>query len=224
MIFTEDQTLPIEEGDRFERQLPNGIVESYVVLDTGFKQGYGSIGPHYQTKIRRVPKKESVSSPRTEPSLEVFISHSSHDVGVTKCLITLLRSALRLPASAIRCTSVDGYRLPGGADTDEQLRREVHESRAFIGVISAASLGSMYVAFELGARWGARRPLLPLLAPGTNPSIISGPLSGMNALQCDSGSQLHQMVNELSKLLDIEPEPAHVFQAEIEAILRVPNN
>ena len=36
MIFTQDATLPIEDGDTFERKLPSGIVEVFVVLDAGF--------------------------------------------------------------------------------------------------------------------------------------------------------------------------------------------
>jgi hypothetical protein len=64
--------------------------------------------------------------------------------------------------------SIDGYRLPGGADTDIQLRQEVHEADAFIGVISSHSISSLYVAFELGARWGAGRPLIPLITPITD--------------------------------------------------------
>ena len=62
------------------------------------------------------------------PAIQLFISHSSADVDVAAALIDLLRSALNLPATAIRCTSVDGYRLPGGADTNAQLRREVNRT------------------------------------------------------------------------------------------------
>lgn len=58
------------------------------------------------------------------PALSVFISHSSNDRNFVVLLIHLLRSALNIPAEEIRCTSVDGYRLPAGANAAEQLRRE----------------------------------------------------------------------------------------------------
>ena len=224
MIFLEDVTLPIEEGDRFERKLPNGLVESYVVLDPGFKKGVGGIPSHYQTQVRRASAdNESIESkPKTDPAVAIFISHSSSDLEFAKLLLALLKSALRLPAASIRCTSVDGHRLPGGADTDEQLRREVYDATAFIGIISTSSLNSMYVAFELGARWGAQRHLLPLLTPGADASILSGPLAGVNALRSENASQLHQMIDEVGNLLGVEPEPAQVFQAEIDALLSVP--
>jgi len=36
-----------------------------------------------------------------------------------------LRAALPLSAKDIRCTSVDGYKLAAGTNSDEQLRQEV---------------------------------------------------------------------------------------------------
>lgn len=189
-------------------------------------EGMGSIRSHYQSNGRKSQCKSkvkgvTVARPRGSitPKLKLFVSHSSKDVVLVKLLINLLRSALKLSATEIRCTSVDGYRLPGGADTIGQLRREVHDAQAFIGIVSAASLDSMYVAFELGARWGARKHLLPILVSGADPSILSGPLTGINALTCDSGAQLHQLIDDLAKQLGIKADSPAAFQAEIDQIL-----
>ncbi|MDH3233824.1 MAG: toll/interleukin-1 receptor domain-containing protein, partial [Alphaproteobacteria bacterium] len=104
--------------------------------------------------------------------VQVFISHSSRDTNLAKSVIDLLRSALNLPASEIRCTSVPGYKLPGGAETDNQLRSELLEAPVFVGLVTEAGMASAYVLFELGARWGAKKQLIPLLAPGVSPSIL----------------------------------------------------
>ena len=151
--------------------------------------------------------------------LKLFVSHSSKDHAIVRLLVGLLTSALNLSANEIRCTSVDGYRLPGGANTLEQLRIEVHDAQAFLCIISRASLESMYVAFEMGARWGADKHLLPVLAPGADTNILSGPLSGINALHCGSAAQMHQMIADLATKLGINAEPASVYQHHIDSIL-----
>ena len=51
ITFTTD--LPIEVGDHFLRQLPNGLVEDYVVDDPGYHNGIGPIPPNYQVKVHR---------------------------------------------------------------------------------------------------------------------------------------------------------------------------
>jgi len=151
--------------------------------------------------------------------VDVFISHSSQDVQLATHIVDLLRSALNLRADQIRCTSVEGYGFPAGADFDSQLRDEALESRIFIGILSAFSLASAYVLFELGARWGAKQPIMPLLAPGTGPQVIKGPLTGLNVLSCENASQLHQLVSEVAHVLEISPESPAVYQRHIEAIL-----
>ena len=94
--------------------------------------------------------------------LDLFVSHASDDADIVEPLVDLLQNALDLDPERIRATSINGYRLPAGIPFDEALRRETQDARAFIGVISTASLDSLYVAFELGSRWGAHRHLIPV--------------------------------------------------------------
>jgi hypothetical protein len=151
--------------------------------------------------------------------IDVFISHSSQDQELAERVVDLLRSALNLRADGIRCTSVDGYRLPVGADSDEQLREEALEAKSFVGILSSNSIASAYVLFELGARWGARKHLAPLLAPGMTTQFLRGPVSGLNALSCESAGQLHQLVQDLGNVLDVRPEAPHTYQAKIDALV-----
>jgi hypothetical protein len=174
-------------------------------------------GREYLERLKSEQRSDAnimISSP-----IRLFISHSAADRDLVERLVELLRSALDLPASQIRCTSVDGYRLPAGADTAEQLRLEVHEATAFVGIISVNSLRSLYVAFELGARWGAKRSLFPLLAPGTDASILEGPLASLNALNSASRAQLHQLISDLSAVLRVKREEPAVYQQYVEAVL-----
>ncbi len=151
--------------------------------------------------------------------VKIFISHSSRDSIIAKSLAELFRNAMRLTKSEIRCTSVDGYRLPAGASTDEQLRREVLEAPVLVGILSHYSFESAYVLFELGARWGKNSYMTPVLAPGVDASIIKGPLSSTNALSCESRSQIHQLIDEISSQLNIRLESAANYQEYVDAIV-----
>ena len=105
------------------------------------------------------------------PTIRIFVSHSSEDATLTRALVKLLRSALNLNPEEIRATSVDGSRLPGGADTDEQLLADLRQAEVAVGIISSASLDSLYVAWELGARWGLGKRMIPVMARGVSPSF-----------------------------------------------------
>lgn len=154
--------------------------------------------------------------------VKIFISHSAKDSTTAEALAELLHSSLRLSKSDIRCTSVDGYRLPAGANTDEQLRREVLDCPVLIGLISHHSFESAYVLFELGARWGKNAYLAPVLVSGVSTDILKGPLSGLNALSCKSASQVHQIVHDVAEQLKIPIEPAATYQKLVDTLIAIP--
>ena len=117
-----------------------------------FISGPPGMGPPADSVVRKNTVREAYTS------MKIFISHSSFDVEFAKLLIDLMRKSLNLRSTDIRCSSVDGYRLPGGVPTDQSLRAEVHDAELVIGLITPNSLKSIYVSFELGARWGATDP------------------------------------------------------------------
>jgi len=169
------------------------------------------------------PKKSPVNAvemlmpEQLNESMQVFISHSSKDQLIAKRVVDLLRAALNLRPSDIRCTSVDGHRLEVGADTSSQLRRELIEARLFIGIISESSMSSAWVLFELGARWGAGRPLAPILAPSATTDLLKGPLAALNALSCSNSAQLHQLIRDIGHHLQITPNSPDSYQDQMDA-------
>lgn len=153
--------------------------------------------------------------------MKIFISHSHKDVEIAKALIELLRASLNLKTEDIRCTSVDGHRLPAGISTDEQLKSEIHDSEVLIGLISPSSISSYYVLFELGARWGANKPLIPLITNEKGADLLKGPLQGINALNTNSDAQLFQLISDLEKLLKVKSEPPNAYQSYVNKLSQV---
>ena len=60
-IFISDATLPVEEGDKIKRELPNGLPEEYLVKERGFKKGRGGILDHYQCEVEKVNGKNELA-------------------------------------------------------------------------------------------------------------------------------------------------------------------
>jgi hypothetical protein len=151
--------------------------------------------------------------------VDLFISHSSRDSDLALLLVKLFRTALRLGSEQVRCTSVDGYRLPAGAETDNQLRDEVLGARLLVGIMSSSSLASAFVLFELGARWGAKKRLVPLLGPGMRAGDLRGPVAGLNALSCEHHAQLHQLVTDSAEILGVTAEKPQTYQEQLDTIV-----
>jgi len=152
-------------------------------------------------------------------SLDLFVSHSSVDADLVAPLVDLIQDALGLEPDRIRATSIDGYRLAAGIPFEEALRQETHGARAFLGVISPASLDSTYVAFELGSRWGANRHLVPLLTPEVTASALQGPLATLNAMRLDDRAQMQQLIADLATELDLKARPPHQYSRQLEQLL-----
>ena len=153
--------------------------------------------------------------------IDIFISHCGSDETIAETLVELLRAALGLPPESIRCTSVDGYRLPSGTSVTEQLREEVVNSRVFLGLITPDSILSAYVLLELGARWGAGLHLIPLLASGASANDLKGPLINLHAISCCSEAQLLQLIEEMGGKLGIKPCSAASYDKYIKNMARI---
>ncbi|NTU50609.1 MAG: toll/interleukin-1 receptor domain-containing protein [Desulfobulbaceae bacterium] len=156
----------------------------------------------------------SSSEPPSMPkgtSMKIFVSHSSKDKIIAEAFVNLIKTALNIPSKDIRCTSVAGYKLPAGADSNEQLRAEVFGCELFVALLSPTSMKSMYVMFELGARWGTKRHLAPIRVGGLDSSALKAPLSGIHAISGESASDLHQLLSDFGHKLSLEVESAAVY-------------
>lgn len=150
-------------------------------------------------------------------TLDIFISHSTEDQEVASGFISLLRAALPIDPTRIRCTSVEGFRLPAGSSFNEQLRSEVFDATVLVALLSASSLGSMYTLFELGARWGAQKYLAPILVRGTEVAALKQPLSSLNAISARSETDVSQLIDQIAELLDVEAFPYRSYAVALRA-------
>jgi len=184
------------DSDEELRRVANGTLSSMTaVLQSAVEQ----LGWEVEQEEPMTSTKELSA---TSLGLQIFISHSSKDRVLAGALTDLLKSALGLVSTQIRCSSVDGHRLPVGVNTESKLREEVNGARVVVGLVTPSSLVSSFVMFELGARWGAGLFLAPLLA-GVQANELSGPLSLLNALSADNEAQVHQLLGDIAEPLGL---------------------
>lgn len=162
---------------------------------------------------------EKPEASEEESGLLLFISHSAKDALLARALITLLSRALHLTSESIRCTSVDGYKLTPGDESDAVIRKEILTAKVVIGLITPSSLDSAYVLFELGARWGAQKRQLPILAKGIDAGNISGPLKQLHAASLTNHAEIHDLLASIARFLKKPLEPPAVYSKEIDELL-----
>jgi hypothetical protein len=180
-----------DDSDEQLRDVANGVLSSELaVLRSAVEQLSWEI------------EEETPMPVAAKASLPIFVSHSSKDAPLAEATVHLVQSAFGLAANQIRCSSVDGYRLPVGVNTESKLREEVNVATVVIGLITPSSLASSFVMFELGARWGSGLFLAPLLA-GVKPGELAGPLSLLNALSAENDAQLHQLLGDVAVQLQM---------------------
>lgn len=111
---------------------------------------------------------------------EVFISHSSADTSRALAVANLLCTYLSIPKDEIICTSAEPFRLPTGSTYERDIVKAIGKCSLFIFLASSASLKSFFCAMELGAAWGRRKKIIPVLLPGSDAASLERPLSSMN--------------------------------------------
>jgi|GEM_PF-2802571 len=208
--FITDHEDDIDESDY-------GISFAYLNIIEGIENESNSISSKSFVKVQE--RDAELLGGRESYNLDVFISHSSLDVIVVRHLVDLIISAFHIRSERIRCTSVPGFMLKGGANSDEQLREEIFKSRVFIGLVTEQSLSSHYVLFEFGARWGQKMKLIPLVKSEKDYKIMKAPLNSYHAINLSNAAQVHQLISQLEEELGLKSEAPAVYNVKLEALI-----
>lgn len=144
---------------------------------------------------------------------DVFISHSSKDSAYAEQVVSLLAECIDFGAGEVVCTSAEGYGLEFGTKFEKKLRKSIEAAEVVIALVSPNSLASLFCTFEIGAAWGLRKPLKPVLLPGVQQSVIQRPLSSLHFLEWSNELGWVQLVAEVAKISDSEvrAKPARVL-------------
>lgn len=147
-------------------------------------------------------------------TIKIFISHAASDVDLAQALVDCINSSIVIEDEEIRCTSVPGHKLPIGGDAATIIQSELATTGVVIGLLTRNSLSSSWVLFELGAAWGAKKSIQPLLSNEIEYKDLPGPLSGSNVARLSERNDLTQFISELGSVVGTKVRtPAKVEKA-----------
>lgn len=128
----------------------------------------------------------------------IFISHAAADETLASALVDCILSTMIIDDEELRCTSVHGHKLPVGSDFAATLLEDIGDSSVVVGLITRHALASSWVLFELGATWGARKNLKPLVTDEVDLNTLPGPVSGRHVARLSSRGDLNQFLEEVA--------------------------
>jgi hypothetical protein len=111
------------------------------------------MGRNRHTKVRR---HAIVRRTAKKSKYQVFVSHATADKWLAKVICEKIES---LGASTFR----DDRDINGGDDIPEKIRQEIKRSQECLVLFTPVSLGRPWILLEVGAAWGWRRRIVPVL-------------------------------------------------------------
>ena len=139
----------------------------------------------------------------------IFISHSHVDQKIAYELVGFLMVSLELQErNFFYSSNADrGLEFKPSSITD-QLKQKLQDSQALVLLITADSLDSDWILFEVGSFWTTSKPIVPILGSGLKPGDLPGPLSNLLSISIDNQNfheKFNGAVNQLAVELGIEP-------------------
>jgi len=151
--------------------------------------------------------------------IKIFLSHSAADEPLASALVDCLMASMVLDDDELRCTSVAGHKLPVGSDFAATLLEDIGDSAVVVGLVTRNALASSWVLFELGATWGAKKNMKPLVTDEVDLKALPGPVSGRHVARMSSRSDVAQFLEEITRLTTLKPRSAAKINKAIETVL-----
>jgi hypothetical protein len=126
-------------------------------------------------------------------ALEFFISHSHKDQALADRLINFFVEGVGVEKKEVRCTSSVLTGLNAGSHINDSLRKDLKKCRYFVPLVTANSIKSQFVMFEIGAAWVMEKEIIPFFAGELEKSQLPTLLS----------SFLHQDTRDVEGLIKL---------------------
>ncbi len=140
-------------------------------------------------------------------SKPVFISHAVLNKGLADKLVDLIETGIGISASDIFCSSLEGLGIDSGTNFIDFIHKQISKPKVVILLLTPEYFNSNFCLCELGASWILSHRIIPLLVSPLEYSDVKAVLTGIQLLNIDRKSDLNQMLDELTSVLQKEGKP-----------------
>ena len=135
----------------------------------------------------------------------LFIPHASADASLAEALTEMIQLGAGVDASRIRCTSLDGMKVPAGVrDYVTFLRDEIVQAKVVMPLITPAFFDSPVCLVELGATWGSDVTIFPVLAPTIAFAVVERAIGKLQCGRIDDAGWLAELFDLLKAEFDLD--------------------
>lgn len=109
----------------------------------------------------------------------VFVSHAHVNTDSVRRLCMLLQDGMDLKPQQLFCSSLTGQGLLVGQDVQATLHQKLTRASCVLAYVTVDYFASPYCMCELGAAWGKRKVVLPVLVEPVSQSDLPGTVAGI---------------------------------------------
>jgi hypothetical protein len=131
---------------------------------------------------------------------KIFLSHATADKELADSLIELLTIGCDISPNDILCTSEPGMGIPiGNGNFIAYLQNQIQNPALVILLISQNYFASPFCLCELGATWGLKLPIFPLVVPPVKRANLKATLLVTQAGYVNSLECLHDLRDRIEE-------------------------
>jgi hypothetical protein len=153
---------------------------------------------------RIAPRDQNSGHQKGMDGIRIFVSHASKDMAFAQAIVKCIEDCIEVPENTIRCTSVSGYKLLPGDDSDKVLLKNIEQCSVVIGLITQESLKSGYVIMELGAAWGLGKRTCAVVSENVDFNVLPGPMPRVHATRANNNADIATLIELIANYTDLQ--------------------
>lgn len=134
----------------------------------------------------------------------VFISHASEDATAAGRVAEFLHATLKFRPDEVFCSSDADPAIAAGVEFEREILTALRSSSVVIFLISPFSLSSLFCVMELGAAWGLKKRIVPVLLSNAESAPIERPLASLQLMAWNNPATWGHLLQTIKDVVHVQ--------------------